>query len=25
VALIDEKVAEFTKEARLWLVINNNS
>ena len=25
VARIDEKVAEFTKEAKLWLVINNRS
>jgi hypothetical protein len=25
VARIDGKVAEFTKEAKLWLVINNRS
>ena len=25
VARIDEKVAEFTEEAKLWLVINNRS
>jgi hypothetical protein len=25
VARIDEKVAEFTKDAKLWLVINNRS